>query len=419
MLVEFSFGNFRSFKEIQTLQLEAANIVSKNKEMDENNVMTQKGLDLLKFKAIYGANGSGKSNVIKAMAAFFNIVKLSVTNDPMLDVFIRPFSLDEKSFNQPSFFQIIFIHKGLQYRYGFEADREKIHSEWLFVKDKKEVTYFLRTEQEIEYYNKEKFQETKVILSQNNNLFRPNSLVLSVLSALNGKISTIIFAYITTPVILSGTEDFTSIDFFKKMNNIEFKSRVLDLLKNIDTSIQDIEKVQYGLSFQPSNIKDTTSNNEKLLFNDYVVKRKIKNSNRYFAAHMGTEEAEGTKKLFYLSPALFYALDNGFIMILDEFDARLHPVLSKKIVDLFNSQKTNPKGAQLIVVTHDTNLLDNELLRRDQIIFAEKNKQGESQLIDLVEFKGIKNTASYESDYLKGKFGALPYLNQLDLIFQQ
>lgn len=131
---------------------------------------------------------------------------------------------------------------------------------------------------------------------------------------------------------------------------------------------------------------------------------------------MGSSEAEGTKKLFGLAPFIFNTLDQpkGGVLFIDEFDARLHPKLSRKIVELFNSKITNPNNAQLIFITHDSNFLDAKLLRRDQIAFVEKDKKGVSTIHSLVEFKGIRNDASFEKDYLKGKYGAIPILNQLD-----
>lgn len=401
MLIEFSFENFRSFKEIQTLQLQAANIVSKNKEMDENNVMTQKGLDLLKFKAIYGANGSGKSNVISALSVFSIIVENSFKNNEILKE-LNSFYLDKQFLKKPSFFQIVFIKDNIEYRYGFEADNERIHAEWLFIKDKKEVPYFLRTDQEIEYYNKEKFQEAKILFNKDGNVLRDNSLVLSVLFALNGKISTIVYSYIVhNIVILSGLVNPKKEFLEEKLENAKFRKRLLQLLQNIDFSICDIKSIGEG-------------QHQKI----FIQRKMNSKSEKIMSFLLDTEEAEGTKKLFYLSPFLFNTLDYGLTMVIDEFDAKLHPLLSKKIIELFNSKETNTKGAQLVIVTHNTNLLNNELLRRDQIVFTEKHKNGESHLIDLVEFKGVKNTASYEKDYLMGKFGALPYLNQLDLIFQ-
>ncbi|MBK7410268.1 MAG: ATP-binding protein [Saprospirales bacterium] len=129
-------------------------------------------------------------------------------------------------------------------------------------------------------------------------------------------------------------------------------------------------------------------------------------------------EAEGTKKLFHLSPLLFSVLKKGSILFIDELDARMHPKLTRKVVELFHSETTNPNNAQLIFVTHDSNLLDAHLLRRDQISFAKKDKQGATELYSLVEYKGVRNDASYEKDYLLGKYEAIPEnLNVLEDVF--
>ena len=133
---------------------------------------------------------------------------------------------------------------------------------------------------------------------------------------------------------------------------------------------------------------------------------------------MDSQESDGTLKFFNYSGAILDALEEGGTLIIDEFDARLHPLLTQKLVKMFNSPVSNKKNAQLIFVTHDTNLLDNSLLRRDQIYFTEKNKRSETVLYSLADFKGIRNDASYEKDYIKGKYGAIPFLGNFEKLFE-
>ena len=128
--------------------------------------------------------------------------------------------------------------------------------------------------------------------------------------------------------------------------------------------------------------------------------------------------SEGTKRMYEMYPYISLTLKNGGTMIIDEFDARLHSRLSKKIIELFNNPKTNPKNAQILVVTHDTNLLNARTFRRDQILFVEKNKNEESHIYSLAEFKGVRNDASFEKDYLDGRYGAVPFLNNFSSIFE-
>ena len=134
---------------------------------------------------------------------------------------------------------------------------------------------------------------------------------------------------------------------------------------------------------------------------------------------MDGHESDGTQKFFNYSGVITYDLIYGSALFLDEFDARLHPMLTKKIVEMFNSPTLNKNGAQLVFVTHDTNLLDNSLLRRDQIYFTEKNKMQETVLYSLADFKGIRNDASYEKDYINGKYGAIPFLGDFEKLFQE
>ena len=131
---------------------------------------------------------------------------------------------------------------------------------------------------------------------------------------------------------------------------------------------------------------------------------------------MLTDESEGSKKMFEISPLLSKALNEKRILVMDEFDARFHPLLTKKIVELFNSHAN--KGSQLIFVTHDTNLLNAKLLRRDQICFVEKDKYGASHVYSLVDFKGIRNDASFEKDYVAGRYGAIPFLGDFSSIIE-
>ena len=133
---------------------------------------------------------------------------------------------------------------------------------------------------------------------------------------------------------------------------------------------------------------------------------------------MDDHESDGTQKIFNYSGVITTTLMSGMALFLDEFDARLHPMLTKKIVEMFNSPILNKNGAQLIFVTHDTNLLDNTLLRRDQIYFTEKNKMQETVLYSLADFKGVRNDASYEKDYISGKYGAIPFLGDFEKLFQ-
>jgi len=424
MVIEFSVENYKSFRDLQTLRMQAAKIKSKHSNLDKNNIIPIKeNLSVLKSKAIFGANASGKSNLIKAMITMWRIIRFSIKRDQLLDTFSRDFfKLNVSNKEEPIFFQIMFYNE-IEYRYGFTIFQNKIKSEWLFgVPNKREVYFFTREGETVKINNK-RFNEGNRILPKNENdtpFFRSNTLFLSVLAAFNGKISSNIYKYFSSKFFPVGNELFSSSfinlakdsflreDLNKKLNRI---------IGNIDFNIGHVTVSQQ----KENDILDTNGSDFSNTNRPLIIYRKKYDKNGkevgLYPIRFEDEAAEGTKKLVAFSPILSFTLEVGGIILIDEFDALLHPNLTKKIVQLFNSEQTNPNNAQLIFATHDSNLLNSSLLRRDQICFVEKDKLGASSLTSLVEYKGVRNDASYEKDYLKGKYGAIPYLNRFDWAF--
>lgn len=433
MLVEFSVGNFWSFKDIQTLQLQAAKIVSKFPEVDrENTIAVSSQLSLLKTKAVFGANASGKTNLVRAMIAFLSIIKECLSDLETLQKNIIPFMLDDSNYNEPCFFQIVFIVDKNMYRYGFEATREMIVSEWLYGKEinkedhVKERYYFKREGMQIQV-NASVFKEGQQFVIGKKGiapLYRKNSLLLSVIAAWNGSLTKkLVESLQNNFIVLSGKNDQIGMTLgLDSMSNADFYQKVTNLLRAIDPTISKIERyeVEQNSPFetkedQPKLWEIRNSGKHPSFITVY---RKTTTGAEIFF-EMNSQEAEGTKRIFSLSHFIFSTLENGKVLVIDEFDARMHPRLTRKIVEMFHSLNTNPNNAQLIFTTHDTNLLDAKLLRRDQISFVKKNKDGASELYSLVEFKGVRNDASFEKDYLLGKYDAVPTnLNALDDLFQ-
>lgn len=422
---EFSFGNFKSFKDIQTLNLSAAKIKSKKEDIDKQNVLEGKnneGVSFLKSKAIYGANASGKSNIIKALVAFIRIVRTSVKDEKALDN-TESFRLSSETENEPTFFQIIFWHKNIKYRYGFEADEENITAEWLYGKPKdRELPFFIRDNQEIIDLDKTNYSEGNKLLSlldadsDENEVFRNNSLFLSTLATFGfGKLSKQLIDSFASITVINGLGHQGMYTYAgDSLNDDKRKKYILDFLKYGDIGIEDINAIEISSDDLPDTVdeeirKDFDNKKKRKLlistrkkFDENLVSKNME------SFPFGDHESEGTIKLFELSPFLYDALKNERPIIIDEFDARFHPLLTRKIIELFNSSENT--GSQLIFTTHDTNLLSADLLRRDQIEFVEKDKYGASHLYSLVQFKGIRNTASFEKDYIQGKYGAIPFL---------
>ena len=398
MLLEFAVQNFKSFKDLQVFSLEA----SKEKEMDPaiQRVTEMKGgYRVVKVKAVYGANGSGKSNLIGGLVAMWKILKHNLTHIDEIFEFPDSFRLDSNLLGKPSYFQIIFITKGIRYRYGFEIDQQRIHREWLYQKREKEVVLFEREGINLRV-NETSFKEGKII-QKGIKLFNEKTLVVSILDQFNFPISTSIKKYITSMRITRSIEStfvlHQTIDFFE-LNN-DFKNWTIKFLQSIDKTIHDI--------IIKKNIK--VNYVEKIP----MIIRKSNNNNINIQFNLLEEEAAGTKKMFDFSRMIHFGVKHGKTIIIDELDALLHPKLIRKVIGLFLSPDAHP-NAQLIFVMHDTSLMDNDLLRRDQITFVEKSIEGYSEIFDLSDIKGVRATDLFEKNYLKGNYGALPVLNKLE-----
>jgi AAA15 family ATPase/GTPase len=438
MIEEFSFGNFRSIKDIQTLNMTAAKIKSINPILDIDNLIPiNNKLSLLKSKAIYGANASGKSNVVRALVAFIRITETSVSNETVLSL-IDSFKLSSETENEPTFFQLIFRYKEIRYRYGFECNNQEIKSEWLFATPNlREQTLFIRENQKIIQIDKTHYNEgvkyidilddnDEVVNSQNdyeNPIFRPNSLFLKSVALTGfGKLSRELINSISSIGVVNGLGHQGMYNYaVDSLQNPEMKEFMVNFLKYADVGISDLEVIDVQFD-DIENDGDSITNEENISNKrKSIVSKKIrynanmeKNGEQTFK--IKRHESEGTLKLFELSPFIFHTLKMGRTLIIDEFDSRFHPLITKKIIELFNSAQN--KNGQLIFITHDTNLLSSELLRKDQIEFVEKDKFGASHLYSLLQFKGIRNNASFEKDYIQGKYGAIPFLGNFSKLLK-
>jgi len=413
MIIDFSVENFRSIKEMQTLSMSAANIVSKYKEVDEQNlVKVSDKLSLLKTKAIYGANASGKSNIIKAMASFIEIVNNSVKNDKILEKQIVYFRLSTETEDKPTYFQLSFQLNNTLYRYGFEANKKEITSEWLFgIPGKKEVPFFTREGNDIKV-NESQFKEGNKIIelysgNGENDIARNNALFLTIVKSFTNGIAKEVVDYISKIIVVSGLSDYSLYSKGEEFLSDENKTQMGKFMQISDVGINTIRR------------HEQKSKNSEGADNYFILTTHNKfdsNLNQVGLVDffMLLDESEGTQKMFGISPMILQALNENSPLIIDEFDARFHPLLTKKIVELFNSDSN--KGSQLIFATHDTNLLNAKLLRRDQICFVEKDKYGASHFYTLAEFKGVRNDASFEKDYIEGRYGAIPFLGDFNSV---
>jgi uncharacterized protein len=417
MIVEFSVQNFRSIKELQTISFEATGLKSPSEaiDVDKNNIAEDCGIRLLKTIGVYGANASGKSNIIRALEYFLQAIKNEASSESNLGNLCDPFLYQENPYDTESFFQIILLINNKKYRYGFTVKRnskirenpdekyskEKIVSEWLFgTKEKNVVELFTRKGLVV---NKDSLLNKDKIPS----LPYEHTLFLTHSAAHDSEGDSVsIRKYIkgwTISNFTEGLEQFrwNSLLLIEKENN---KKDFLELLSSFNLKYNDIT-IDKDL-----NKPDQTVTQDKIF-----MTKSYKNKNNEtidIKLNLSYNESDGTRKLFDLSGLLLRAFNmpvGGFI-ILDEIDSNFHPSLLIKLIGLFNNPSINKSKSQLIFTSHDTNLMSPSIMRRDQFYFTEKSEDDSTRVYSLADLKGIRNDADFAKQYLAGFYGALPIL---------
>jgi len=423
MLVEFTVNNFKSIKDTVTFSMLTSS-------KDEGNCFEKRKYNLLKSAILYGANASGKSNFLRAMAFMgrfvLNKYKIIQSTDKLPH---EPFRLSTETEDSSSSFEIVFFINDIKYRYGFEIDNELVYSEWLYADEKgKEAKLFYRDLEEKEYVNPNKFVEGYSFFNKKDEKINvsTNQLFIWKCDQENGEISKAILNWFNRFNMIDGMDHNGYINFtMKKMDNEDFKEKIIDLVKTADIGIDDIqveeedvpleviEKLQLPEFLKDEMIKEggfksITLNtlHQKFDSNGNVVDNVI--------FELEKEESKGTRKFFAMSAPILDTLKNGKVLIIDELDASLHPILTQHLIKLFHDENVNKDNAQLIFATHDTNLLKKTIFRRDQIWLSEKNKYGSTDLYSLAQFKNVRKNEDFEKQYIYGKYGAIPYLSKFE-----
>lgn len=397
MLLEFTVGNYLSFKDKKTLSLEASAIT----EFGEN-VIDRSNFKLLRSAVIYGANSSGKSNLINAFIKMRSVVTESATKTSTTEIGIIPFLLSTETEELPSHFEILFIINSTRYRYGFEVDNEIVHAEWLFsYTGKKETELFTRIKNDLDVAKE--FQEGIGLEERT----RDNALFLSIVDQFNGNIAKEIMEWFNGIFVVSGINhehnSFMTMAFLK---NPQFGDKLKSFIE------------EFNLGFNKLDLKED-STSVKTFHHKFDKNGEIVGATEF---SLVTNESSGTNKLFDMTGHIWLGLYIGRLVVIDELDAKLHPLITQAIVKLFNSPKSNPNNGQLIFATHDTNLLNYGGFRRDQIYFTEKDQYEATDLYSLVEYKPINNQKirkdrRFEKDYIEGRYGAIPFVGGFKDLF--
>lgn len=421
MLVQFSVKNFMSLKNEVIVSM----LAGKETLLPENKFKVRNE-ELLKTIAIYGANASGKSCIYKAFTSAIMMVRLSERRqigEKFME--IVPFKFDNETIENPSEFEFIFIQDEIKYKYGFSANGERIINEYLYKYISSKPSLIFERKNTNEYKFPKKHEKILNELKEKN---IENKLFLSTATSWNYEETKKAFMWFSRKIDTYKNFNNMAGDLIQKLqedNTGELKKFTLKMLKAADINISDyliratpidIEKILPQLPYQLAmQIKNDGKN--VIGFNNNIVTGHTINSDKNYFLEM-LEESDGTQTIFYLSPILKETLEKGKILIIDEIDSGLHPLLVKYIVSLFNNPDINIGNAQLIFITHDTNLLSLDFLRRDQIYLTEKEHDtGVTELYSLDEFS-VRKKENIQKGYLQGRYGAIPFLEEEDSLWE-
>ena len=425
MLIEFSFKNYRSFRDETTLSMEATGLGS----LKNSLIPLSSTVKLLPAAAIYGKNGGGKSNVIRAFWLAVQFIRNAQrTQHDGASIPVNSFALNDYSNKQPTEFHFVYTENGIKYWYGFAATKERIYNEYLYHAPKgQKALIFYRTGQEFT------FTEEKTKRGMIGEMVAENQLFFSVACTMNDGPCIAAMRWYRNHVFFS--RDYSDIprQLLVYSEDKNMLKAISDYAKAADLGIQDMhfefesKEIRDDVSFPdtiPDGIKSAlvqfmhalaenpANGDVRLKMGEVSAKARHLGENldgKQLSYTLDIEdESDGTLKLMSLAPAIESTLRTGGILLVDELERELHPMLVNFILAKFQSKKSNPNGAQIVFTTHNTELMNLELLRKDQLYFVDKrDKDGVSELYSISEFS-TRTTENIRKGYLVGKYGATP-----------
>lgn len=410
MLIRFSFKNFKSFKNENCLDMEATSL----KEHEYNVAKTENG-EYLKVSAIYGANASGKTNVLQAfdyMKKRILVSDDSKKNSPIDEENIYSFMIN----NDPIALEVEILAKNNKiYKYGFEVLKDTIISEWLF--EKRVNKFYAIFERENNNVSMKPNKISGLVNIDEKTLFLN---IYSKIDRNNEDFSNVYDWFVNSMYLDLGNPNFERFInnrvSLKILSDENYKKELLKFIKTFDSGIE-------GIRTTPDSIEAVKNNNG--IIDIEVLHRGENGEIKALPFYL---ESNGTRKMFHLFDFFMDALKNGMVLFVDELDAKLHPLLTRYIINLFHNSQTNIGNGQLIYSTHDAVNLNKETFRRDEIWFAEKDKDGISEIYALSDYileddknagKKVRNDATYNKDYLTGRYGAIPVLEEFNIIHEE
>lgn len=425
MLIRFTVANFRSFRDLQELSM----VASKLKDSDDS-VESPAGFarGLLRAAAIYGANASGKTTILRALEFAVKVVRDSHRSwKPDTDIPLEPFLLDQTAKLQPSSFRIDFLMKGVRYEFGFELTYQEILKEWLycFPNGRRQLWYERKGGPDKQFrFGKHLAGENRTIES----LTRPNSLFLSAGAQNNHEQLLRVFSWLTKKIRFEfgSRNEFNGYRVSNLCKNPKLKQALSTLLASADLGIVGLNVETEKVHFEPT-VREALKGFLEAVsksVREKTVPQVPTEIPKVLLQHRSTDpsgvifpnaiESSGTAAFITLVCLSLKVIESGGILCVDELDSSLHPLLALEIVRIFTDPQKNPLAAQLIFNTHDVNLLDSSILRRDQIWFTEKDKDGSAHLYSLSDFKPRRNE-NFKRGYLQGRYGAVPFLTPFEI----
>lgn len=430
MLANISLSNILSFRDTQNLSMLASD--SKKDDINQLNIQKIENSEdrVLKSALIFGANASGKSNLIKAINIMKEIVLSSIPNiETSVTRSVIPYLLREENFEAPSEIEMVFFVKSVKYRYGLSVRSGEIIEEWLYYTPQtRETMLFERNGMSIDY-NKSSFSEADIFVKKGVlEKTRVDVPFISVVSGFDGEHATLITDWFKKTHVLNGITDsrYSTFTHSQIKSDPKFRTWLLKILKAFQ--ISDIKVVDEASDSRLDNIDTTDDSMRKLVdsFKEFQKIKKISRTDLVVVKKVDSHEvefplsleSEGTRKLINILGPIYDAMMTGERLIIDEFDSKFHTLLSKHLFKIFHAESI--QGSQIIAAVQDVNLMDTECFRRDQVWFVDKDEEGASELYSLVEYKEKSRTlkSNYGDDYLEGAFGAIPLFNSFESIDQ-
>ena len=414
MLVEFSVQNHRSFRDKQSFLMTASNSGTPNAVATGNNGAPH----VLQQACLFGANGSGKSGLVRSMKTVRSLVQGSFKDENCLLEEYEPHLFHSKWRNAPTEFEVTFLHDDSLFQYGFVYDAERIWEEWLFERPS-------ATRKQRQIFTREYDPERDAYQWDTNATYlkgerqswiaqtRENALFVSTAKQLNAKPLVRPFAWLSRGLRTIVDVELVGPYTASRLGEDDWKDRVMAFLSDADLRLEDVEAEERSVH-ETTNFKSLPKKQQKQLKSLLPEGAKTLEVHTYRKDDKGAKtrldldnESTGTRELFALIGPIMDSLDNGYTLVVDELNTHLHPLAFRYVTRLFCSPESNPHNAQIIFTTHDPTVTEEDCIGRDQIWLVEKGDDLASRLVPFSDYK-TRDERPFRRGYLQGRFGAVP-----------